>query len=596
MSTHVEEVKKTLSEVQQIREAISDLASIEDKALMQSFGIEEAISSLSESEEESTAENVGGGDSEESEHVVDPPDDLKTSLRKCDLNWFEFIEHLQSDQQKDVSLMSAELFESVSKCGLDEREIHLVNHSYHAFCAAEADNYDQDWIARVVNGEVVSESESDNPESYAAISNALSTAGKELIAKKRKMIRTRARRRQQKIIAEQRIFSRKVSRRANRLLQKFPNIGETVQRFVEEHKVGADAWRRTGVLTFDGNTKLKDKVMYEKICHNLQDTYHYKFSYGTVIQLCVPRNKRGRSAKRYMGIAKVTSRRARKGFNLKFNPDDHWSAVFYTGLNKLQYIDGRDMININCDDSTGFCLDTLATCKQYTTPVVQGKDVLTTRTDCVNKYPSVLLTTSYNFSKTTTTGEACVGVGKSSATHQNNPAQHIADLCMLESLENLKPVFVNPLNGLPKSVECVRVDGATDEGPAHHEVQFWWTQRYIVNQRLATLVTTRSSGSSYLNRVELQNGCLSLGHSNTFIPSTLAGFCTNQDTGAVDEELLQKNLNLAIAAYINRVDGCPCGDTSIHLYRGADTSEHLKLRDQLLTFLKGTRAAKEKLK
>ena len=113
---------------------------------------------------------------------------------------------------------------------------------------------------------------------------------------------------------------------------------------------------------------------------------------------------------------------------------------------------------------------------------------------------------------------------------------------------------------------------------------------------MATLVTTRSSGSSYLNRVELQNGCLSLGHSNTFIPSTLAGVCTDQDTGAINEEVLRKNLNLAISAYINRVNGCPCGDTSIHLYRGADTSEHLQVRNQLLTFLKGSKAAKDTLR
>ena len=57
----------------------------------------------------------------------------------------------------------------------------------------------------------------------------------------------------------------------------FPDIGERIEQFVQEHKVGADAWRRTGVLTFDGNIKLKDKVTYEKIRH--------KFTYGTVVQL-----------------------------------------------------------------------------------------------------------------------------------------------------------------------------------------------------------------------------------------------------------------------------------------------------------------------
>ena len=134
----------------------------------------------------------------------------------------------------------------------------------------------------------------------------------------------------------------------------------------------------------------------------------------------------------------VTSRRARKGFNLRLNPDDHWSAAFYRGLNELQYVDGRDMVNMNRDDSTGFRLDTLKTCSQYTTPVVQGREVLTTRTDYVNKHPSILQTTSYNFSKTGTTREICVGVVKATPVHQKNPHQHILDLSMLENKEELK--------------------------------------------------------------------------------------------------------------------------------------------------------------
>ena len=60
------------------------------------------------------------------------------------------------------------------------------------------------------------------------------------------------------------------------------------------------------------------------------------------------------------------------------------------------------MVNINRDDATGYRLDTLTTCKHYTTPVVQESEVLSTRTDYVNKYPSVLQTTSYNFSATPT--------------------------------------------------------------------------------------------------------------------------------------------------------------------------------------------------
>ncbi len=50
---------------------------------------------------------------------------------------------------------------------------------------------------------------------------------------------------------------------------------------------------------------------------------------------------------------------------------------------------------------------------------------------------------------------------------------------------------------------------------------------------IATLVSTRNSGASYLNRVELQTGCLALGHANLFIPSTLGGSCLDSKTGKI---------------------------------------------------------------
>ena len=112
---------------------------------------------------------------------------------------------------------------------------------------------------------------------------------------------------------------------------------------------------------------------------------------------------------------------------------------------------------------------------------------------------------------------------------------------------------------------------------------------------MATLITTRSSGSSYLNRVELQNGCLSLGHSNTFIPSTLAGSCINPETGVVDNEKLRENLDLAIDAYICRVNGTSCGNTTIQLYKGAKDSEQVRIRENLLIFIKGSKKSKRTL-
>ena len=92
----------------------------------------------------------------------------------------------------------------------------------------------------------------------------------------------------------------------------------------------------------------------------------------------------------------------------------------------------------------------------------------------------------------------CIGVVKAPGLHQKNPSQHAADLNMLCSTAELQPVFLNSETNMPKEIDCIRVDGAGDEGPSHVEVQFYWSKHHIMQQKVATLVTTRSSGSSYL--------------------------------------------------------------------------------------------------
>lgn len=310
------------------------------------------------------------------------------------------------------------------------------------------------------------------------------------------------------------------------ILKECPDIGEQMEKYVQERNIGADAWRRTGVLTFDGNTRVKAKVTYERLRQYLMSIYNRHFSYGSVVQLCVARNRRRRSAQRYIGVAKITSRRARKGFQLKFNPDSHWSATLYRGLNVLQYTDGRSIINVNRDDAAGFRLDTMATHRLNKTPMVQGSQTKTTHTDYVNRYKSVLQTTSYNFTKTDTTSELCAGVVKPTGVYPKNPMQHMCDLEMLEQ-------------------KC--------------ELQLAWTWSHLDKGSIATLVTTRSSGSSFLNKVELQNGCLALAHPNLFIPSTLGGSCFSSATGKVDKEKYTKNMDLATDVYISRANHCPCG-------------------------------------
>ena len=63
----------------------------------------------------------------------------------------------------------------------------------------------------------------------------------------------------------------------------------------------------------------------------------------------------------------------------------------------------------------------------------------------------------------------------------------------------------------------------------------------------------------------------------------------------MNQEKLKENMNLAVDAYISRVDGCPCGNSKIYLFRGADSSEQQLQQEKLLVFLKGTKEKKEAL-
>ena len=91
--------------------------------------------------------------------------------------------------------------------------------------------------------------------------------------------------------------------------------------------------------------------------------------------------------------------------------------------------------------------------------------------------------TCYNFSATGTNNEVCVGVVKARKVHEKNPAQHAADLADLETKAELQHVFNNPFTGSPNSIDCIRVDGTSDEGPGHEEVQYFWTKRHIEKRR-----------------------------------------------------------------------------------------------------------------
>ena len=360
MKSRAARIKSSIHEVQEIYEAINMLAYSQDKALLDTLGLKSTSSSSSEGSDEETDYSECNSPRDSCETMPNHSL-LARALSESNFNWFEFHEKIEGIMEQtdsnNVSKTLEEFFLQIPHMGLSQNQMEHTVQSHRAFQAAASESYEQERIARSINGEIVSESESDDPDQYVGITSITSAAGRELIRKKRVSIKTRHRRMRAKIVAEKRLLARKLSKRTSKVLRDCPNIGKTIEYFVEDHQVGADAWRRTGVLTFDGNSKLKDKVTYKKIQKHLETVYGRKFAFGTVVELCVPRNKRRCSSKRYKSLAKVMSRRARKGFNLRFNPDSHWSAAFYKALNKIQYVDGRNIVNINRDDATGFRLE-----------------------------------------------------------------------------------------------------------------------------------------------------------------------------------------------------------------------------------------------
>ena len=97
----------------------------------------------------------------------------------------------------------------------------------------------------------------------------------------------RSRRLKIKQLAARIFLSRKHSNKVKTIVDRFLDIGQAIESHVSDTNIGAYAWRRTGVLTFDGNMRVKQKVTYCRIQQHLQERYQATFSYGTVVQLHV---------------------------------------------------------------------------------------------------------------------------------------------------------------------------------------------------------------------------------------------------------------------------------------------------------------------
>ena len=154
----------------------------------------------------------------------------------------------------------ATFFGELPHLELSPHAMELVVQSHRAFSASARDSCDQERTARIINGEIVSDSDS---EAKATVGQSV----KDKVRAKRISLKRHAKRLATKLVAEGRFLQRK---RASKIIGDCPNIGSVIEEYVKDHNVGADAWRRTGILTFDGNANLK----YKKIQNHLQKLFN----------------------------------------------------------------------------------------------------------------------------------------------------------------------------------------------------------------------------------------------------------------------------------------------------------------------------------
>ena len=351
-------------------------------------------------------------------------DTLLPWLRENKLNWFSFFHELQeylTHYSVDVlNQVLVEFKDYLSVSDLSEEEEQLVEMSRQPFL---------EFVRRqplsIEDEEVFSESDTEiQTPCVKEMQSQTDQAGKDAIHAVRHAIKQRPKRIAAKQVASQ------IPQRASRIIKHHATIGTDIEDFVKSKRIGADAWRRTGVHT------LMVHVPEERRWHIKESKIIFKRSMdarSAMVLWCSCVSYAARGASVLGGTAKITCRKSRKGFAVNLNPDAHWSSAFHKGLDFIQLKDGQNKVLLNRDDQAGFRLDTTFTHREGKCITIDNIPSLTTRADVVNSYPSLLQTTSYLYMESETTEKACIGVVKPHFTFPQNPTQHYADLETLES-------------------------------------------------------------------------------------------------------------------------------------------------------------------
>ena len=281
MNERSKHLQSVIEETRKVRESIDVLAATEDKAILSAMGI---VLSDSESDSETDTDTISLDPCGESEILpslwLDIPsfDYLQQVLETASYNWFEVVQYVEEQTKCDYETLKLQEYLNGFYSHLldtlnDMAKINLLKQSFDAFTVTITPLPDVAQIAAILSGEVVSDSESDDADDYVGLTPVVSPHAKKPIEKKRKSLARRIRRTKAKEIAKANFLSKKVSKKVKNV-NKFPDIGKSIENFVQDCNVGADVWR-TGVLTFNGNRCVKKKATFERIRRHLEETTSY---------------------------------------------------------------------------------------------------------------------------------------------------------------------------------------------------------------------------------------------------------------------------------------------------------------------------------
>ena len=276
-----EKVKVAMKEAEEIREAVLELAKIEELAVLKSLRLtpeDQSVVPNNESEdddedaEECTIEWRYPSDEDDedamntevsSDRSIDdllpersynpdnvdkqtlianpaPANDVLLSwLRERNLNWFLFYEdvnqYLRAYSSEVLHQVLLDFTDYLPQSDLTEQEEKLVELSRQAFLEVQR--------RKNINNEEDIESDSDNDQDTDSAHCGIDKD--ELLRKvntEKVRIRRRMQRKANKEIAENCILKRKCPPAVSKILKKYPNIGKDMEAFVESKRVGADAW------------------------------------------------------------------------------------------------------------------------------------------------------------------------------------------------------------------------------------------------------------------------------------------------------------------------------------------------------------------